>query len=57
MQKISPGYNPAAWILEVTCSAEEHRLGVDFAEVYRNSDLFQFVDFPCEFSAVDFYFT
>ncbi|OVA12179.1 ABC transporter-like [Macleaya cordata] len=39
--KIRPGYNPAAWMLEVTSSAEESRLGVDFAEVYRKSRLFQ----------------
>ncbi|PIA65301.1 hypothetical protein AQUCO_00100641v1 [Aquilegia coerulea] len=39
--KIRPGYNPAAWMLEVTASAEENRLGVDFAEVYRRSSLFR----------------
>lgn len=38
---LRPGSNPAAWILEVTSPAEEIRLGVDFAEVYRGSDLFQ----------------
>ncbi|PON49109.1 ABC transporter-like [Trema orientale] len=39
--KIRPGYNPAAWMLDVTSSAEETRLGVDFAEIYRRSSLFQ----------------
>ncbi|KAL5771311.1 hypothetical protein ACOSP7_015465 [Xanthoceras sorbifolium] len=39
--KIKPGYNPAAWMLEVTSSVEENRLGVDFAEIYRQSNLFQ----------------
>ncbi|XP_052182367.1 ABC transporter G family member 32-like isoform X3 [Diospyros lotus] len=39
--KIRPGYNPAAWMLEVTSLAEEDRLGVDFAEVYQRSYLFQ----------------
>ncbi|XP_057968705.1 ABC transporter G family member 32 [Malania oleifera] len=39
--KIKPGYNPATWMLEATSSAEENRLGVDFAEIYRRSDLFQ----------------
>ncbi|XP_058074655.1 ABC transporter G family member 31-like [Magnolia sinica] len=39
--KIRPGYNPAAWMLEVTSTAQESRLGVDFAEVYRRSNLFQ----------------
>ncbi|KAG8375511.1 hypothetical protein BUALT_Bualt10G0107400 [Buddleja alternifolia] len=41
IQKIRPGYNPAAWILEVTSPAEENRLGFDFAEIYRQSNLFQ----------------
>ncbi|KAF3441957.1 hypothetical protein FNV43_RR15873 [Rhamnella rubrinervis] len=39
--KIRPGYNPAAWMLDVTSTAEENRLGVDFAEIYRRSTLFQ----------------
>ncbi|KAI5680627.1 hypothetical protein M9H77_01854 [Catharanthus roseus] len=39
--RIRPGYNPATWMLEVTSSAEENRIGVDFAEVYRRSDLFR----------------
>ncbi|KAI5320501.1 PREDICTED: ABC transporter [Prunus dulcis] len=39
--KIRPGYNPAAWMLDVTSSVEESRRGVDFAEVYRSSNLFQ----------------
>ncbi|KAJ0958836.1 putative iron-chelate-transporting ATPase [Helianthus annuus] len=38
--KIRPGYNPAAWILEVTSATEENRLGVDFAEIYRESYLY-----------------
>ncbi|KAK4772799.1 hypothetical protein SAY86_014574 [Trapa natans] len=39
--KIKPGYNPSAWMLDVTSSAEEARLGVDFADIYRRSHLFQ----------------
>ncbi|PPS01832.1 hypothetical protein GOBAR_AA18807 [Gossypium barbadense] len=39
--KIRPGYNPAAWMLEVTSTAEENRLGLDFADIYRRSNLFQ----------------
>ncbi|XP_021835261.1 ABC transporter G family member 32 isoform X2 [Spinacia oleracea] len=42
VQKINPGHNPAAWMLDVTSMAEEARLGVDFAEVYKNSELFQY---------------
>ncbi|KAL6223964.1 hypothetical protein ACLB2K_002821 [Fragaria x ananassa] len=41
VQKISPGYNPAAWMLDVTSPTEESHLGVDFAEIYRRSNLFQ----------------
>ena len=40
--KIKLGYNPAAWMLEVTSAVEESRLGVDFAEIYRRSTLFQY---------------
>ncbi|XP_052209796.1 ABC transporter G family member 32-like isoform X2 [Diospyros lotus] len=39
--KIRPGYNPATWILEVTSPAEEIRLGIDFADIYHRSCLFQ----------------
>ncbi|KAM0969496.1 hypothetical protein ACFX13_018009 [Malus domestica] len=41
VEKIRPGYNPATWMLDVTSTVEESRLGVDFAEVYRRSNLFQ----------------
>ncbi|CAI0389715.1 unnamed protein product [Linum tenue] len=41
VQKIKPGYNPAAWMLDVTSSSEETRLDVDFAEIYRKSNLYQ----------------
>ncbi|KAL8148054.1 hypothetical protein AgCh_005408 [Apium graveolens] len=39
--KIRPDQNPATWMLEVTSSVEENRLGVDFAEIYRRSNLYQ----------------
>ncbi|XP_019708972.1 ABC transporter G family member 39 isoform X2 [Elaeis guineensis] len=39
--KIKDGYNPATWMLEVTTMAQEQTLGVNFAEIYRNSDLFR----------------
>ncbi|KAE8699388.1 hypothetical protein F3Y22_tig00110579pilonHSYRG00055 [Hibiscus syriacus] len=39
VNKIKDGYNPATWMLEVTTSAQELSLGVDFADIYRNSDL------------------
>ncbi|XP_042049448.1 pleiotropic drug resistance protein 1-like [Salvia splendens] len=39
--KIRADYNPAAWMLEVSSSAQESALGVDFAELYRNSELYR----------------
>ncbi|KAK9281885.1 hypothetical protein L1049_004792 [Liquidambar formosana] len=40
VSKIKDGYNPATWMLEVTSSAQEVVLGVDFTEVYKNSGLY-----------------
>ncbi|XP_028778960.1 ABC transporter G family member 29-like isoform X2 [Neltuma alba] len=39
--KIRDKYNPAAWMLEVTSIAAEVRLGIDFAEQYKSSSLYQ----------------
>lgn len=39
--KIKNGYNPATWMLEVTSEAEEAALGVNFTELYKNSDLYR----------------
>ncbi|XP_020550291.1 pleiotropic drug resistance protein 1-like isoform X1 [Sesamum indicum] len=41
ISKIKDGYNPATWMLEVTSEAQEAALGVNFAEVYRNSELYR----------------
>ncbi|KAK2978211.1 hypothetical protein RJ640_024244 [Escallonia rubra] len=41
VSKIRRGHNPATWMLEATSRTEENRLGVDFAEVYRRSNLHQ----------------
>ncbi|KAG8379883.1 hypothetical protein BUALT_Bualt07G0135600 [Buddleja alternifolia] len=41
VSKIKDGYNPATWMLEVIVSAQEMVLGVDFAEVYKNSELYR----------------
>ncbi|CDO98092.1 unnamed protein product [Coffea canephora] len=41
VSKIKDGYNPATWMLEVTASAQELMLGADFAEIYKNSDLYR----------------
>ncbi|XP_024930413.3 pleiotropic drug resistance protein 1 isoform X2 [Ziziphus jujuba] len=39
--KIRDGYNPAAWMLEITSAAHEASLGVNFADVYKNSELYR----------------
>ncbi|XP_062214779.1 ABC transporter G family member 37-like isoform X2 [Phragmites australis] len=41
ISKIKDGYNPATWMLEVTSSAQEEMLGIDFSEIYRQSELYQ----------------
>ncbi|CAN6277935.1 unnamed protein product [Urochloa humidicola] len=41
VRKIKDGYNPATWMLEVTTLAQEDILEINFAEVYRNSDLYR----------------
>ncbi|GFZ17803.1 pleiotropic drug resistance 6 [Actinidia rufa] len=39
--KIKDGINPATWMLEVSTTAVEAQLDVDFAEIYANSDLYR----------------
>lgn len=41
VEKIKDGYNPATWMLEVTSTTQEMALGVDFADIYRNSELYR----------------
>ncbi|CAJ2632863.1 unnamed protein product [Trifolium pratense] len=41
VSKIKDGYNPATWMLEVTTSSKEVELGIDFAQVYKNSELYR----------------
>jgi hypothetical protein len=41
VQKIKDGYNPATWMLEISSTAVETQLHIDFAEVYANSDLYR----------------
>ncbi|KAH6833259.1 pleiotropic drug resistance 12 [Perilla frutescens var. hirtella] len=37
--KIKDGYNPATWMLEVTSQAQESALGINFAQLYKSSQL------------------
>ncbi|KAE8679805.1 Pleiotropic drug resistance protein 12 [Hibiscus syriacus] len=39
--KIKDKYNPATWMLEVSSIAAEARLGIDFAEHYKTSSLYE----------------
>ncbi|XP_022855758.1 pleiotropic drug resistance protein 1-like [Olea europaea var. sylvestris] len=41
VSKTKNGHNPATWMLEVTSSAQEMALGVDFSELYKNSELYR----------------
>ncbi|KAL3515880.1 hypothetical protein ACH5RR_022782 [Cinchona calisaya] len=39
--KIKNNHNPATWMLEITSTSSEAGLGVDFAQIYKNSTLFE----------------
>ncbi|XP_075642119.1 pleiotropic drug resistance protein 1-like isoform X1 [Castanea sativa] len=41
VKKIRDGINPATWMLEVTNTAQEAVLGVNFADVYNKSELYR----------------
>ena len=38
VEAIKEGLNPATWMLEQTTVGQEQRLGVNFAEFYRQSN-------------------
>jgi hypothetical protein len=37
--KFKNNYNPATWMLEVTSASVEAELGLDFAQIYKESSL------------------
>ncbi|KAK1434495.1 hypothetical protein QVD17_00238 [Tagetes erecta] len=39
--KIKDNYNPATWMLEVSSASMEAELGVDFAQIYSTSTLYE----------------
>uniref|UniRef100_A0A803M6Z8 ABC transporter domain-containing protein n=1 Tax=Chenopodium quinoa TaxID=63459 RepID=A0A803M6Z8_CHEQI len=41
--KIKDGYNPATWMLDITSPQSESQMGLDFADIYLNSHLYQYV--------------
>lgn len=40
---IKDGYNPATWMLEITTPSQEISLGIDFAVIYKSSELYRLV--------------
>ncbi|PNT75620.1 ABC transporter G family member 36 isoform X4 [Brachypodium distachyon] len=40
VSKITDGYNPATWMLEVTTVSQEQILGIDFSDIYKKSELY-----------------
>ncbi|KAK9078288.1 hypothetical protein SSX86_002345 [Deinandra increscens subsp. villosa] len=40
VSKITNGYNPSTWMLEVTTSSQEVAMGVDFTEIFKTSELY-----------------
>ncbi|KAL1220620.1 ABC transporter G family member 41 [Cardamine amara subsp. amara] len=38
--KIQKNCNPATWMLEITCKSSEDKLGIDFAQAYKDSTLY-----------------
>ena len=39
--KIKDNYNTSTWMLEVTSGSTQVELGVDFAQIYRESTLYE----------------
>ncbi|KAG2580460.1 hypothetical protein PVAP13_6NG344400 [Panicum virgatum] len=39
--RINKGQNPAAWMLDISSQITEYEIGVDYAEIYRNSSLYR----------------
>lgn len=39
--KIQKNCNPATWMLDITCKSAEEKLGIDFAQVYKDSTLYK----------------
>lgn len=41
VSKMKNGYNPANWMLEVTSAAQEAALGINFTDIYKNSEAYR----------------
>uniref|UniRef100_A0A453GL75 ABC transporter domain-containing protein n=1 Tax=Aegilops tauschii subsp. strangulata TaxID=200361 RepID=A0A453GL75_AEGTS len=41
VSKIKDSYNPSTWMLEVTSAVQEQITGINFSQVYKNSELYE----------------
>ncbi|XP_010270957.1 PREDICTED: pleiotropic drug resistance protein 3-like [Nelumbo nucifera] len=41
LPKVKDNHNPATWMLEITSASSEAELGIDFANIYKKSPLYQ----------------
>lgn len=41
VQRMHEHQNPSTWMLQISRAPEERRLGIDFGEAYRKSDLYR----------------
>ena len=41
--RLTEGLNPATWMLQVSTPGMEANIGVNFSEIYKQSQLFQYV--------------
>jgi hypothetical protein len=48
---IKEGYNPATWMLDISSTSAEAQLGVDFAQIYRDSALHRYKLLIVDFQA------
>ena len=44
---LQEGLHPATWMLQISSPGMEASLGVDFAEIYRNTELFKYAPSAC----------
>lgn len=41
VSKMKNGYNPANWMLDITSAAQEAALGINFTDIYKNSEAYR----------------
>ncbi|GJN15549.1 hypothetical protein PR202_gb02470 [Eleusine coracana subsp. coracana] len=51
--RINKGQNPAAWMLDISSHTTEYEIGINYAEVYRNSSLYRYTPhIVCYYKAI-----